>query len=312
MSAQVAHHAAHTVWYVQDGVSVSHDQITAAANYFETKTYPTEHLLFGNEATPGTPPLITILVGHIPDVGGYFSSADEYPRQVNPYSNQRKMIYINVDAVQPGSDNFNHTVAHEFQHMIQFSVHPDQNSWVDEGAAEFAALEVTGIPSATIGAFERAPGTQLNAWSSQPAAAIPHYGAAYLFMVYVSQHFGGAATIGKVIASPGRGMAAFSPVLQAAKPPTTFNQVFGDWVAANVVDNSSALGGRYGYQGVNLKPGRSKWSAGRWVDHGSGDPVWHDLLSSSGSPASQPGFSGSADGSDNWRRSSGGEVRVVE
>ncbi|HEX5415790.1 MAG TPA: hypothetical protein VFZ25_08980 [Chloroflexota bacterium] len=254
MPARVVLRTDHTVWYVQDGVNLPDSQVSAAANYFETQTYPTEHRLFGSEAKPGTPARITILVGHIPDVGGYFSSADEYPREVNPYSNQRKMIYINVDAVVPGGSGFNHTVAHEFMHMIQFSVHPDQNSWIDEGSAELAALAVTGIPSATLGAFERAPQTQLNAWATDPGAAIPHYGASYLFMLYVSQHFGGFSTIGHVIAESGRDMAAFAPIFQAARPPTDFNRVFSDWVAANVVNNSTAAGGRFGYQGLKVTP----------------------------------------------------------
>lgn len=252
MPARVVMVTPHTVWFVQEGVNVSATDVSSAAAYFESQIYPTEHRLFGSESPPGDTSPITILVGKIPGVGGYFSSADEYSRAVNPYSNERKMIYINVDAVQPGSTDFNHTVAHEFMHMIQFNVHRGQNSWINEGSAELAALAVTGIPSSTVSSFERSPQTQLNAWSGEPSLAIPHYGAAYLFMLYVAQHYGGYGTIGKLIAEPGRGVTAFTQLFSSLNPSTTFDAVFANWVAANVVDNFAVDGGRYGYQGMKV------------------------------------------------------------
>lgn len=261
MRARLVHKTAHAYWYVQDGVDLPGDDVRAAATYFEDHTYRTEHALFGSEWTPGIDgdAHITILVGRVPGVGGYYSTADEYTRDVNPYSNQREMIYINVDSVRPGSSSFNGTVAHEFMHMIQFNVHRWQNSWVDEGSAELAAHAVTGAPSGAIGAFARRPQTQLNGWASEPAAATPHYGAAYLFMRYVSEQFGGFRTIGQIIAEPDRGMASFERFFQTLRPPRTFDQVFADWVAANVLNDSSLEGGRYGYQGlrfaVSVEPG---------------------------------------------------------
>lgn len=261
LRARIVDKTAHAYWYVQDGVDLPSDDVRTAASYFEDRTYRTEHALFGSEWTPGIDgdPHITILVGHIPGVGGYYSTADEYTRDVNPFSNEREMIYINVDAVRPGSSGFNGTVAHEFMHMIQFNVHRWQNSWVDEGSAELAAQAVTGAPSGAIGAFARRPQTQLNAWASEPAAATPHYGAAYLFMRYVSEQFGGFRSIGQVIAEPARGMASFERFFQTLRPPRTFDQVFADWVAANVLNDSSLNGGRYGYRSLrftaNVEPG---------------------------------------------------------
>jgi hypothetical protein len=245
----------HVLWYVEDGVALAPAQVQQAATYFESDTYPTEQKLFF-ESWPGlsTGDRLTILAAKVPGVGGYFSNADEYPTSVNPYSNQREMIYINVDSVRPGTSAFNSTVAHEFQHLVQFHVHPRQNSWINEGAAELAAQAVTGSISAGTRPFERAPQTQLNGWASEPSASLPHYGAAYLFMRYVAEHFGGFQAVGKVVAEPGRSIAAFQEFFAQQQPKRTFDDVFADWVAANYLNDPSLSDGRYGYNGFQLHP----------------------------------------------------------
>lgn len=254
MHAKIVYKTTHAYWYVQDGLDIPTGDCQAAADYFENQTYSTEHKFFGSEWTPGVDgdAHITILIGQIPGVGGYYSTADEYTKDVNPYSNQREMIYINADAVRPGGTDFNGTVAHEFMHMIQFNVHRWQNSWLDEGSAELAAQAVTGSASSAVGAFEHQPQTQLNAWASDPTAATPHYGAAYLFMRYVTEQYGGFQSIGKVIAEPSRGMVSFERFFQTLKPPRTFDQVFADWVAANALDDPTLADGRFGYHSLHL------------------------------------------------------------
>src|SRR5205085_2621595 len=86
----------HAYWYTQDGRSVDLNAIKRAANTFESSIYPTDRRIFGSEWTPGVDndPRITVLFADIPGAGGYFSSADEYTRGVNPYSNEREIIYI--------------------------------------------------------------------------------------------------------------------------------------------------------------------------------------------------------------------------
>lgn len=254
--ARIVAKTAHAYWYLQDGLSLPPGAVQSAAAYFENHTYPTEHQLFGSEWSPGIDGdvHITILLGRIPGVGGYYSTADEYSRSVNPYSNQREMIYLNVDAVQPATGAFNAVVAHEFMHMIQFNVQRWQNSWVDEGSAELAAQAVTGQTSNDVGAFERQPETQLNAWASEPSQALPHYGAAYLFMRYVAEQYGGFRTIGRIVAEPERGMASFQRFFQTLRPALTFDDVFANWVAANALDDPSLDHGRFGYRALTVTP----------------------------------------------------------
>src|SRR5205814_131076 len=68
----------------------------------------------------------------------YFSSADAYPRAINPRSNVHDMIYVNLNAIRPGQASFDSTITHEMQHMANFARCPAQEGWVDEGASELA------------------------------------------------------------------------------------------------------------------------------------------------------------------------------
>jgi hypothetical protein len=251
MTARLALRTNHVFWYVQQGVNLPDPDLQGAASFFESRTFPTEQRLFGR-GWPRDDSHLTMLIGNVPDVGGYFSSADEYPRSVNPYSNDREMIYINVQAVMPGTPAFNGTVAHEFEHMIQFHVHPAQDSWINEGSAELAAQAVTGAASGQIPAFEQEPQTQLDAWASDVSGSRPHYGAAYLFMRYVAEQFGGFSSIGSVIAEPGRGTGTFAEFFAGLDPPREFDDVFANWVAANELDDPALSGGIYGYQNLHL------------------------------------------------------------
>jgi immune inhibitor A len=256
ITARVVLKTDHVLWYEQDGVDIGLAGFRTASSFFETKTYPTERSLFGQSWAVGLENghRVTILVAHVPQVGGYYSNADEYPLTINPYSNQREMIYINADAVRPGVESFNSTVAHEFMHLIQFHVHPNQNSWINEGSAELAAQAVAGAVSSGVRLFERAPATQLTAWASDSTASLPHYGAAYLFMRYLAEQSGGFDAVGRLVAEPGRSIGAFQQFLGGLNPPRTFESFFADWVAANYLNDRSLGNGRYGYDNFQFHP----------------------------------------------------------
>ena len=253
---RIADKTDHVYWYLQDATDLPAADLQTAASFFETVTYPTEHRYFGSELNPGIDNdlHLTVLIGKIPGVRGYFSSADEAPRSVNPFSNEREMIYINVDSVRPGTAGFNSTVAHEFMHMIQFNVHRDQDSWVNEGSAELAAQAVTGATSGTVHSFEMRPDTQLTSWAPSASQAAPHYGAAYLFMRYLAERFGGFGAVGRAVASPGRSLTAIDNFLAIAAPGRSADDLFADWVAANELSDPSLADGRYGYTSLTLHP----------------------------------------------------------
>ncbi len=156
----------HADWYVQDDRAerVSSEALERSASVFESHTFPTiEHLFGGDPAGfPGLgDPHVVFLLGRVPGVAGYFSGADTYPPVVHPRSNDREMIYVNVDALGPGQDEFDGIMAHEFQHLLHYARCPGQETWVDEGSSELAA-RVDGYAGTAPVAFSARPGIQLD------------------------------------------------------------------------------------------------------------------------------------------------------
>src|SRR5439155_128256 len=171
--------------------------------FFEGKIYPTDHSLFGEEWSPGidADPRITILVARIPDVGGYFTAADEVPRWVNPYSNEREMLYVNIEGAPVGSSFLLSTLAHEFSHMIDFAKRKPSSVWFNEGQAQTAEQNNGFTPTGTAAQFLRQPDTQLTDWGDTASQSGANYGHAFLFLQYLSERFGGPPLIRQLLDS---------------------------------------------------------------------------------------------------------------
>ncbi len=236
----------HTYMYVEDGQDVPQADIESSARKFEDHIFPTITRYYGESWYSGidNDTHLTVINARVPSVAGYFSAADQYPTQVNPYSNQRKAIYMNLGAVRPGSPGYNAVLAHEFQHALYWGIKPNGEAWINEGAAELAA-EVSGFPSGFTTSFLNQPDTQLDTWPEEPGSSPPHYGAAMLFLKYVAQRFGGYEALGELLSAPGRARASITNFLTAKGHGTDFDAVFKDWVVANYL--AQAGGGRYGY-----------------------------------------------------------------
>jgi hypothetical protein len=254
---------AHAYWYVKDGYGVDQAALRQSAQYFDDHIYATNRRVFGAEPSPGidNDPHITVLLAPIPGVNGYFSSADAYPRIVNPFSNQRKMIYIAArPSANPASrDNlFASVLAHEFQHMIHWNVHRDRDVWLDEGASEIAMYLNGYSPGNFDALFQAQPDVQLNAWAGDPGVSRPHYGASYLFLRYLMQRYGGEPFISGLIKHPGLGMEPIDSAVRAAGNPSGFEGAFKDWLIANTLNNRVIDNGRYAYaEGGKAKPAKT-------------------------------------------------------
>jgi hypothetical protein len=103
-------------------------------------------------------------------VAGYFSMKDIFPKTLLSNSNEAPMLYIDINPGKPGDVNFYSTIAHELQHLINFSSRyrgkeseteniktsqefyaliesVQQDEWVDEGlssAAEYIYNKAIG------------------------------------------------------------------------------------------------------------------------------------------------------------------------
>jgi hypothetical protein len=181
-------------------------------------------------------------------VSAYFSSWDEYPRSVYRFSNEREMIHVNLSSARPGSASFDATLAHELQHMVHWHMNPQSDTWLDEGFAELAAsLAVTGRSPGT-GSFQRQPDVQLTAWSQSSQNSL-HYQASYLFSRYFAQRFGQGA-IGGLLSDRARAPESITAYLSRAGFGVTFDDLFEDWIVANLLDDPAAGDGRYAHDGI--------------------------------------------------------------
>lgn len=249
-TAQLDARTAHAYFYIQDGKQVDLQQLRAAAQTFESHIYPTDQRNFGSlVAVPSDhEPHVTVFFGDLgAGTGGYFSAEDLLPRTVFPYSNETKLI-TTLYATAPDSVTSLYTLAHEFQHMIHRYLHPREDAWINEGSSMLAQeLNGYGVFGDDIAAGQSAP-LQLDAWSATVASSA-RYGAAYLWMLYCYERFGGQRFLHAMMADNRRsGMPLFDDVLAKLGIHETADDVFGDWMAANYVNDRSAGDGRYGYQ----------------------------------------------------------------
>jgi hypothetical protein len=254
--AKLVYITPHLYVYVEDGQSVNMAALQASADLFERSIYATDRATFGSEWTPGIDDDVhlTILnaVGLGSDVGGYFSAEDEYPTSVNPYSNEREMFYISLDGETPGSSDYNSTLAHEFQHMIHWYQHPVDLSWTNEGMSVLAQ-HINGFSSGGVDlAFVQSPDTQLNDWSDDMSANLPHYGAGYLFMDYFAEHYGGYGVLKELLQDPSSPPVNFDHVLAKHGYSDRFTDVLSKWFIANYIEDPTVSNGQYGYQSIHL------------------------------------------------------------
>jgi hypothetical protein len=230
-------------------VTVDQVALERAARQFEDQIYPRDRELFGEEWSPGVDgdPRLTVLNAVVPGVGGYFSAADGVVKAVNRFSNEREMIIMSLDsAVAMGSNAYQSTLAHEFQHLIHSHQQRRSPTWFSEGMSTLAQ-DLNGYAEDSF-AYEylRQPDLQLTGWSS-PAA--PHYGAAILFLRYFYEHYAGDEGIRELIAADaGNNVEIFAQIAARKRPDIhTFAQLYADWAIANLLDDPSVAEGRYAY-----------------------------------------------------------------
>jgi len=247
----------HVYMWVEEGVRIDQDDLQAAADLFEVHTYPTNRAFFGSEWSPGVDndPHLSIL--HARDLGntvaGYYSSADEFVSAVRDDSNEMEMFYINIENVTVNNDFYNGVLAHEFQHMIHWYNDRNEETWLNEGFSELASYLNGFDTGGSDWAFAIEPDTQLNSWPEGPGAAGANYGAGYLFTSYFLDRFGPSATQA-LVAHPENSFASVEAVLEELGTDLTYEDLFADWVVANMLDDPTIAGGRYGYEEIDPPP----------------------------------------------------------
>ncbi|MBN1119759.1 MAG: immune inhibitor A [Anaerolineae bacterium] len=243
--------------WVQKEQNLDPSMIAYSADYFADQIYEANREVFGEEWSPGIDADYRIHIVNIEvsdDVGGFFEPLDEYPEEVlESASNEGEIFYMNISLSRPGSPEYLSTLAHEFQHMIQWNIDQNEQRWLDEGLAQLSEF-LLGLSKDNYNASNYLTNTlsRLDDWPSveMDDETYRHYGAAYLYLLYIYENYGVEA-ISAISHSPENGLDAVDSVLK--EYGTSANEVFSDWMVANFIDNTDIYDGQYGYESHSLR-----------------------------------------------------------
>ncbi len=220
-------------------------------------------------------------------VGGYFYSVDYVTQEslenagyTNDHSNERAMLYIDIDPQDVTKDDVYSTVAHEFQHMINFSentldggsVTPDLDlilsdagtpTWIDEGfamgAEQIWAVDVKNFtnPSEEWPVYSRISyfnnseryleGNPLIKWirSESEYDVLSNYSNSFLFFQYLRVHSSLDSDIFKTMMdSSTDDIGMIDEILSTITTAGDFQEAFENWLIANRLNLTN---GEYGY-----------------------------------------------------------------
>ena len=249
----------HAYFWIEDGVQFRQSNLNRLGDIFENNIYPTDRAFFGTEWTPGVDGDPHIYILYARGLGdhtlGYFSSADEYPPQINKYSNSHEMFLFNADNSPLYSESALGTLAHELQHMIHWYQDRNESNWMAEGFSELAALLNNYYMGGDDALYTSNPDIQLNNWPDNSDEEIyAHYGVSFLFVTYFLDRFGENA-IKTLVANQDNDLNSIDSTLQQLNitdplsgNPISADDFFVDWAITNYLMDPKVGDGRFAYK----------------------------------------------------------------
>ena len=199
------------------------------------------------------------------------------------------MIYADCNPAMPGNNSFYYMLAHEFQHMIHWNEDRDEELWINEGCSEYAGF-ICGYGVRPPERFFADPNNSLTEWNGD----LSDYEKCFLWILYMSEKYGGASTITQLVKEGGNGIQGIENILQVP-----FHTIFSNWIVANYLDDVSVENGQYGYQNIDLSsyamtcdqihdsyPVSSSGSVNRWASEYIKFTDGHDVTFTYNGPAS--------------------------
>lgn len=256
------------IYLDRNALNVTATMLDNIVNEFES-IYAKNTDSFGNAPDVDRDKRINILLMDINDssggsyIAGYFNSVNELPA-VNyaGRSNQSEIFYMDINQGLPDSaekmDSFFGTLAHEFQHMIQYGVYLNnfsatnfpEETWLNEAMSQLAIfLNGYGHPYADI-EYYLGDTEPSNSGLLEFNNDFAEYGASYLFALYLYEKFG-AAFIKNLAQNPLNGVESINEQLIKDSKNTTFEEIFEKLQIAVAIDNSTDLGD-YSFSNIDL------------------------------------------------------------
>jgi len=248
---------------VDDKDSIAAADITHLHGTFIEISAPRDKVLFDYDAAvadkDGDGAVALLMTGKVNDVGegfaGFFNAKD-FGTGAN--SNEMDVLYIGTPANVGSLAGIDATMAHEFQHLINFSnkvvkhgLALPEETWLDEALAHLAE-DVCGQGADSVNAvyafLENFDTTSLTLTNYDGSSdEVRNRGAGYLFALYLVEQAGGLSYSGGT--ATGGGVAVLQALAGSDKQGIanveaaagrSFDDVFADWLAAVALDGTGA------------------------------------------------------------------------
>ncbi len=179
-------------------------------------------------------------------IGGYFTGLNQIS---SPQSNLAEMVYIDADplplTIPAGLEFGLSTLAHEFQHLLHFNYDTNELTFINEACSEVASV-INGYPISNQSDFVSNTNVNLLSWQAE----IGDYARAARFMTYMRDQVG-VSFFKPLVQSPQDGTFGIDAALQSLGTPLRFNEIFQNFVIANILDDKT-VNPAYGYTYPNL------------------------------------------------------------
>jgi len=233
-----------------EGKEATEEDWAEAGQSFD-ESYERVREVFGHEEWPGLdgdPRLYVIHSDTLGRVGGYFGQGDLLPKAIEYHSNEGQYFYIsNTWASGIASQYYTEVLAHEFQHMVQKRVDPNEEGWLNEGMS-MMAQQLAGMRGDNFVTDYLVKSDQsLWYWGS----GSEDYGQAYLFLDYLFEQLG-EGFIKSAAADPANGLTSIDRILAASGSARNTDEMYADALTAAFFDDPSQGDGRYGFRTPNL------------------------------------------------------------
>jgi len=234
------------------------EKLNVLSKEFNEVIYPKLTSTFGKEANMGVDKdsRITIFFHETKNgVNGYVKNIDAYEKSINPFSNQRKLIYMSTDLFS--KDFLKETLAHEFVHLItlnnkdvKYGVVEDR--WLNEARAEYAVTflgynQEGDYVKERIRAFLERPYVSLTEWQGN----IYDYGIINSFVHYLVDHYSVKLLVDSLKSSK-KGVESIDDFLLNNGYKDRFSDIFINWTIA-VQINDCSIGEKYCFKDENFK-----------------------------------------------------------
>ncbi len=264
----------HCMVYVENGADVTEAVAQAVADCYDDSIYDQISTAFGAIEDVDNNGKVILLLLDIQDgytgsggyVAGYFDPVNMFDSNSEPNSNEADMLFLDTYPSVAGDADFFSTMAHELQHLINFSNTymvdgTEQDLWINEGLSSGAEYVYSGAVNQ-----DRVDWFNYNGngaivygnnffvwygyWENEDANnVLDNYATVSLFFQWLRIHASNGTAIYKdILSSSYRDYRAVTDAaaLRIADQDGTWLDLLRTWDTANVLCNAT---GEYGYEG---------------------------------------------------------------